>query len=225
MRRWPLGTDWMRFCETICSLGRWSGGTRGRKQSDLMTQHHLDRGFFLSFKEWQCEADKALKHPTPHLLENNSPLPLRSSLTLISNTYVEGCAFIWPFVDERRISSVHRDALKGGRSCHERGRCVLQTSHVWIWQYRGLNPGCQVHCFYVADLKWSAAHDGWGFEYDAQVVIRIQMWLLLQVLVERLEANMVVAGGRPQPDRVWRIMWYGKSGLREQGEIYTMLHI
>lgn len=70
----PLVHIWLHLYVTISSLWRWNSRTRGRKQSNLMTQHHLWRELFLLFKE--PETKKSWQSTRgPHLLKKTSPLP------------------------------------------------------------------------------------------------------------------------------------------------------
>lgn len=151
----------LHLYEAICSLRRRSGGMRGRKQSGLMTQHHPERALFLSFKEQQDNADKALKQPNPPpVREEQSPthFSLHGLLSdhSISNRYVCMCSDMgvcgW-----QGISSVHRDALKvlswkrqpAGSFTEAISHlltwypcCVCAPdSDVWIWH---CNPGLLV---------------------------------------------------------------------------------
>lgn len=105
---------------------------RGQKQSDPMTQQHLERELFLlSFKEWEGEADKALlTTPLSTHLEASTPAPAQSlwtSVVLRSLYSRHTHVYIWMSIymhgsGRMRMSSVHRDALKRCRSCHERAR-------------------------------------------------------------------------------------------------------
>lgn len=127
-----LATDVIALHETICSLRRWNSGMRGQKQSDPMTQQHLERELFLlSFKEWEGEADKALlTTPLCTHLEASTPAPAQSlwtSVVLRSLYSRHTHVYIWMSIymhgsGRMRMSSVHRDALKRCRSCHERAR-------------------------------------------------------------------------------------------------------
>lgn len=85
---------------------------RGRKQSDLMTQRHLERALFLSFKE-QITLTKHSNppNPTPRIAAAPTHFSLYGQLLLldhsISNTYVCVCmcvcAFMWVFADGRGL--------------------------------------------------------------------------------------------------------------------------
>lgn len=105
MRKWPLGADFNAYMrQSVAPEDRVDEGTETIRPDDTATS----RETFLSFKEQQCNADKALKYyNAPHLLENNSPYALQSvwATTLRSRYFKHVCvfAFTWVFVDDRGL--------------------------------------------------------------------------------------------------------------------------